>query len=50
MDSVTRPFPISLDPETAAHKSRISALRLTVVAVGFTLMIRAALFLRSCNY
>ena len=62
MDSVSRPYPISLAAhqgaagdaigaaEAAAIRPSFAALRGTVFAMGFSLMLRAAMFLRSCNY
>jgi hypothetical protein len=59
MDSVSRPYPISLAAQQAAAsdasgaagiRSSFTTLRDTVVALGFSLMVRAAMFLRSCNY
>jgi hypothetical protein len=63
MDSVSRPYPISLAAhqgaavdgadyaaEAAAIRPSFASVRGTVYAYGFSLMLRAALFLRSCNY
>ena len=62
MESVSRPYPISLaahqgaagdvmgHAEAAAIRPSLATLRGTVFAMGFSLMLRAAMFLRSCNY
>jgi hypothetical protein len=64
MDSVSRPpYPISLAAHqgaagdatgngtgAAAIRPSFAALRGTVFSMGFSLMLRAAMFLRSCNY
>jgi hypothetical protein len=63
MDPVSRPYPISLAAHqgaagdvtgdasgAAAIRPSFATLRGTVFAMGFTLMLRASMFLRSCNY
>jgi hypothetical protein len=59
MDSVSRPYPISLAAQQAVASDAAKAsgirpsfatMRGAVVALGLSLMVRAATFLRSCNY
>jgi hypothetical protein len=63
MDSMSRPYPISLAAHqgaasdatgdasgTAAIRPSFATLRGTVFSMGYSLMLRAAMFLRSCNY
>jgi hypothetical protein len=59
MDFVSRPYPISLAAQQGAASDAATAsgirpsfatLRGAVVALGLSFIVRAAMFLRSCNY